>query len=328
MLDKLAGLYAIIPTPAKPDAGKLLATDTVDLDETVRVVEALIKDGASGLITLGTTGECATLSQPDYERFVTCVLETVRRRIPTLIGTTALGGHEVAARMKFIRDRGADGTLLGLPIWQPLTMKEAVDWYASMSEAFPRLAVMVYANQRAFRFDFSSLDFWEAVAKQAPTVTSAKMSRPKDLVELIRRTKGRINFVPNESTLHTTYKLSPETTTACWATAAAMGPGPALAIMNAVKSGDQNKIDLYAKAIAWSGAPVDAMIKDPEVFAKFNIQIEKIRIGAAGYCKPGPMRPPYNDIPAEMAEAARECGRRWAELCKVGPETVLSRLAA
>lgn len=324
MLDKLEGLYAIIPTPAKPSGGDLLATDTVDLDESARLVDALIRDGASGLVTLGTTGECATLSQPDYERFVACVLETVNRRIPTLIGTTALGGHAVAARMQFIRDLRADGTLLGLPIWQPLTLKEAVDWYAAMSDAFPQLAIMVYANARAFRFDFSSLDFWEGVSRRAPTVTSAKMSRPKDLLEQIRRTGGRINFVPNESTIHNAFKLSPETTTACWATAAAMGPKPALAIMSAVEARDQTAIDRWSRAIGWAGAPIEQMVKDPEVFAKFNIQVEKLRIAEAGYCKPGPMRPPYSDIPSDMAEAARECGRRWASLCRHGTAAAAS----
>jgi hypothetical protein len=52
LLDKLNGLYAIIPTPAKANAGELLATDTVDLTETERLVNALVSDGASVLITL------------------------------------------------------------------------------------------------------------------------------------------------------------------------------------------------------------------------------------------------------------------------------------
>jgi hypothetical protein len=203
-------------------------------------------------------------------------------------------------------------------MWQPLTLKEAVDWYAAMSDAFPQLAIMVYANQRAFRFDFSSLDFWEGVSKRAPTVMSAKMSRPRNLAEQIRRTNGRINFVPNESTIHNAYRLSPDTTTAVWATAASMGPKPALAIMQAVKARDQKSIDDWAHALEWAGAPLDDLVKDPEVFAKFNIQIEKLRIAEAGYCKPGPMRPPYSDIPEDMAEASRECGRRWAALCKHG----------
>jgi dihydrodipicolinate synthase/N-acetylneuraminate lyase len=315
MLTSYEGLYAIIPTPAKEGAGHLLARDTVDLDETSRVIEKLIAAGAGGLITLGTTGECATLGEDDYRAFVDCVLDTVSRRIPVLVGTTALGGHQTASRMKYIRERRADGTLLGLPIWQPLTQREAVDWYASMSEAFPEIAIMVYANARAFRFDFSNLAFWEEVGRAAPTVTSAKMSRPKDLPELIRQTGGRINFMPNESTVHSAYALSPETTTACWATAAAMDPKPALAIMDAVRRRDELAVSALSAAIAWANDPVDVIIKDPDVFAKFNIQVEKTRIAAAGYCKPGPCRPPYDDLPADFRAAAEECGRRWAALC-------------
>ena len=40
------------------------------------------------------------------------MLETVNRRVPTFIGTTSLGAHEVVDRMRFVRDRGADGVLL------------------------------------------------------------------------------------------------------------------------------------------------------------------------------------------------------------------------
>lgn len=44
--------------------------------------------------------------------------------------------------------------------------------------------------------------------------------------------------------------------------------------------------------------------------------LEKLRINAAGYCKAGPIRPRYEVIPAEYAEASRECGRRWAQLAE------------
>jgi hypothetical protein len=56
------------------------------------------------------------------------------------------------------------------------------------------------------------------------------------------------------------------------------------------------------------------LLTKPDVFASYNIQIEKIRIETAGYCRPGPIRPPYNVIPEPFAAAARECGRRWATL--------------
>lgn len=311
----IRGMYAIIATPAKAGADRIDAVDTVDLAKTEQLVNALIRDGSTGLIILGTTGECATLSSKDYEAFAECVLETVARRIPTFVGATAMGGHEVAHRLRFLKDRGADGTLLGLPMWQPLTTKMAVDYYAAVSEAFPDIAIMAYANARAFRYSFPN-EFWTAVAKAAPTVTSAKYSRVAGLRELIAATGNRINFVPNEMVVHEFYAVSPETTTACWATASGMNPAPAVALIQAISQKNSAAIERIAAAIAWANEPIIPMVENPELFSHYNIQMEKTRINAAGYSDCGPVRPPYQDFPEEHAAAARECGRRWAELCK------------
>ncbi len=319
----IRGLYGIIPTPAHDDASRWNATNTVDIPETERLVNNLIADGVSGLIILGTTGECATLSREDYESFVTCVLETANHRVPTFVGATALGTHDIVSRLRFAQRLGAEGTLLGLPMWQPLTQEMAVRFYQSIAEAFPGLAIMVYANTRAFRFDFSP-EFWGAAAKAAPTIVTAKCSHPRGLTEAIRLTSGRVNFMPSDMVVQEFFKLSPETTTACWATAAGMGPAPALQIMKAVQRQDQPAIDAWARDVAWANEPILELVKNPEVFASYNIQIEKIRMREAGYCKPGPMRPPYDVTPPEYEAFAVECGRRWATLCQRLAEKNLS----
>ena len=309
------GLYAILPTPANPGANRLDAVNTVALDETARVVNRLVADGVSGLIILGTTGECATLSQADYEAFAGCVLETTARRIPAIIGTTALGGHEVVRRMKFARDNRADGVLLGLPMWQPVTTEMAVRYYSDLSKLFPETAIMVYANARAFRYNFPP-EFWQALSREAPTVTSAKYSRAKNLVDLQASTNHRIHFMPNESTVQNFFADSQKTTTSCWATAAAMGPEPALAMMSAVTGNDAAGVKAIAADIAWAHETVKEIIGNPEIFALYNIQLEKIRIDEAGYCRAGPIRPPYDFMPDNYIEGARECGRRWKKLCE------------
>jgi len=311
----LRGMYAIIPTPAKEGADRLDAVDTVDRDETARLVHRLIEDGASGIIALGTTGECATLSQDDYEGFVDCLLETVRKRVPTFVGATALGGHEVVRRLRFLRARGADGTLLGIPMWQPATLAAAVQYYAGITELFPDLAIMVYANSRAFRFPFGP-DFWEGVSQRAPTVMSAKFSNADMLLDVLAASHGRVNFVPNDGAVYRFAALSPDTTTACWATAASMGPQPSVAVMDAILARDMERAKQVANDIAWAGEPIHPIVSNAELFASYNIQVEKIRIDAAGYCKAGPIRPPYNVMPEEYAAAARECGRRWPQLCQ------------
>lgn len=309
----LRGLYAIIPTPARPGADALTATNTVDLNETERLINNLLRDGSKGLIVLGTTGECATLSNADYEAFVDCVCSVVGRRVPLFVGATALSAHEAYRRLTFARDRGADGSLLGMPMWQPVTTEMALRYYAEVSAALPAFAIMVYANARAFRYGFP-FEFWAELIKVAPTAISAKYSRSEGLAKLIEATKRRINFMPIDMSVAEFHGISPETTTACWATAAAMGPEPAVAAIDAALRHDETRLKAIDADIAWANEPIMGLLAKPDVFASYNIQVEKIRIEAAGYCRPGPIRPPYNVIPQSYAEAARECGKRWAML--------------
>jgi len=311
----IRGVYAITPTPAKDGADRCDALDTVDLVETERVVNRLIGDGVHGLIVLGTTGECATITGPEYEAFADCVLATVRKRIPTFIGTTALGTHEVVHRSRFAAQRGADGILLGLPMWQPLTVDMAVAYYRDISETFPRMAIMVYGNGRAFRFSFPP-EFWSRVVEAAPTLVAAKYSRPGALLDSRADSNGRVHFLPHDGAMSKFAELSPATTTACWSTAASMGPEPVLAQTRALLSNDREAMQAIAADLAWAREPIAEITGNPELFATYNIQMEKIRIQAAGYCKAGPIRPPYNVMPERYAQCARENARRWRQLCE------------
>jgi dihydrodipicolinate synthase/N-acetylneuraminate lyase len=308
---ELRGALAIMPTPAKEGADRLDATNTVDLDETARLAESLVRDGATGIMALGTMGECATTSQSDYEAFVDCLLKTIRGRIPTFVGATALSGHEIARRIKFVKERGATGTLLGIPMWQPATLDMAVKFYADVSHAFPDFPIMVYANSRAFRFAFD-LDFWRPIVERAPTVMSAKFSSKGILKEAVAVTKGRVNFVPPVGLAYEFAQISPESTTTCWIPS--VGPQVALALMKALAARDAEQAKAVADDIAWAVAPHHAITGSQEVFASYNIQLEKILMGASGYCKPGPIRPPYDVMPENFAQAAREGGQRFAKL--------------
>ncbi|MDF0546388.1 dihydrodipicolinate synthase family protein [Sphingobium sp. H39-3-25] len=311
----IRGMYAIIATPAKKGAERLDAVDTVDTLATASLIQKLIRDGATGLIVLGTTGECATLDDGDYETFVSCVIETVGRRVPVFAGATAMGGHTIARRLRFLRDLKVEGTLLGLPMWQPLTTPMAVNFFRDVAELQPQLAVMIYANARAFRYTFP-LEFWEQVSKAAPNVVAAKVSRAPELERMIAATEGHINFIPSEMVAHEFFRRSPDTTIACWATASGMNPAPAVALMNAIGQRDQAAIDRIVRAIGWANEPILPLVSNAELFASYNIQMEKTRINAAGYSECGPIRPPYLDFPEEHAEAARQCGRRWAQICE------------
>ncbi len=313
--EDIRGLYAIIATPTTDDGSSVTATDTVNLAETERVLDQLLADGANGLILLGTTGECATITRKEFEAFTDCALSTVRGRVPVFIGTTQLGSHEVAERTRFARERGATGILLGLPMWQPLTLEGAVHYYKGISAAFPDLPIMVYGNPRAFRFPFGP-DFWARIVDEAPTVIAAKFSRPPMLAEAQAASRGKIHFLPNDGSLKKFTEINRATTTACWSTASSMGPEPALAMISAVLDADPAREEAVAKDLAWTREPIKFLTENAELFASYNLQIEKLRANAAGYMKAGPIRPPYDLVPEEYVKAATENGLRWKELRK------------
>ena len=150
----------------------------------------------------------------------------------------------------FAADRGADGILLGLPMWQPLNVDMAVEYFRSISEAFPRLALMVYGNNRAFRFSFPP-EFWSRVVEVAPHARCAQniRARRRCSTDSLAASKGRVHFLPHDGGLSKFAALSRETTTACWSTAASMGPEPVLEQMRALLTNDAEAMRLALVAV-------------------------------------------------------------------------------
>jgi dihydrodipicolinate synthase/N-acetylneuraminate lyase len=199
-------------------------------------------------------------------------------------------------------------------MWQPFTDEMALRFYETISQAFPDLALMVYGNPMAFRYEFP-MAFWQQLVDRAPTAVCAKFGTAANYEALNDAVGERINFMPMDMSAYACAAISQPTVTACWTTAAGMGPQPSIALMDAIRANDM----ATAKEIADDISHATETFLPPAAraaFAHYNIQLEKLRIQAAGYSDPGPIRPPYDVIPEDLAEGARECGRRWSELVK------------
>lgn len=66
-----------MPTPSLPGADRPDAVDTVDLEETVRMTEAVVASGIDILMTNGTFGEMSTLTHDEVIAFNDAVIGTV-----------------------------------------------------------------------------------------------------------------------------------------------------------------------------------------------------------------------------------------------------------
>ena len=310
----LRGICVLVPTPCKEGSGKWDATDSVDLEETARMTENLIQAGIGSLSACGTTGECAALLWEEKRAFIDTMVQVNRKRVPVFAGATALGTKEVVRQMKGLRDIGANGAFVGLPLWQTPTLENSVQFYADLSEAVPDMAIMIYSNALFFKSSFPTA-FWSGVAQNAPTVITTKVTYGiGTLLEDMRVAGHRINFMPGQNNIFPAYKMARAKITACWSTSAAMGPEPVVALMEAIQKDDEQRVD----AIWEDMRSVPAFMPPGAVsqFAQYNAQAEKWRFNAAGYVKCGPSRAPYLDLPDNWKKQAELHGKGWTELRK------------
>lgn len=317
-VDQVQGAWAIMPTPAKDDASDWRATDTVDLDETARAVEGMVDAGIDGILSLGTLGECATLTWKEKKKFITTAVEATRGRIPFFAGTTCLGTRETIKQTREAHKLGVSGTMLGLPMWCAADLTTAVKFYQDVADACPEVAICVYANIAAFRFPFPS-EFWQQVSA-IPQVIMAKYGAVPNLEADMAAVNKRVKFLPIETFYCDVAQADPEFNTAFWSSGAACGPGLAVRLRDEVKrakaANDWTEALELSEAMGKTLWPLIPNGGDFEEFNKYNIGLEKARINAGGWMKAGPCRPPYGHVPEEYLEGARASGSGWAELAK------------
>jgi len=317
-VDQVQGAWAIMPTPATDDASDWRASETVNLDETARAVEGLIDAGIDGILSLGTLGECATLTWEEKKKFIATAVEATAGRIPFFAGTTSLGTRETIQQTREAYDMGARGTMLGLPMWCAADMTTAVKFYTDVAEACPDMAICVYANHAAFRFPFAT-EFWAQVGN-IPQIIMAKYGVAVNLAADMDAVKKGVKFLPIDMGYLEAAKLDPEFNNAFWSSGAVCGPELAIhlrdVVANAAARGDWSEAEQLTGDVGKSVWPLIPNNGDFEEFNKYNIGLEKERINSGGWMKAGPCRPPYVYVPEEYLEGARVSGRGWAELAK------------
>lgn len=311
----IVGCWAIMPTPAKENASDWRQDNTVDLDEAARAVDALITAGVDGILTLGTLGECASLRWEEKRDFLATIAEAARGRVPVFGGTSSLNTRETIAQTRAAHDLGIDGTMLGPPMWNKPDVDGAVAFYRDVADAVPEMAICVYANPFAFKFDFPR-PFWARVA-EIEQVVMAKTAGYATLLGDLRASEARIRLLPLDSEYYGAARLAPEQCTAFWSSGACCGPAPVLALRDRVAqakaSGDWTAANSLAEEIGAANLPI-ICYGDFNQFQTHNVALEKGRVNEAGWMRAGPNRPPYQLVPEKIRNYAETGGKLWAAL--------------
>ncbi len=325
----IQGCWAIIPTPARDNAGDWRVTDTVDLIETARVVEALIASGVDGILSLGTLGECATLQWGEKRAFMATLVETARGRVPVFGGTSSLSTRETVRQTCEALDIGVDGTLIGPPMWNKPDVATAAQFFRDVAAAVPEMAICVYANPFVFKFDFPP-PFWAQLAA-IPQIVCAKTASASTYIRDLEACGGRIRLMPIDAEYTAAARLDPDGARAFWSSSASCGPAPVIVLRDRVaqarRSGNWSQADALSEAIGKAILPTIAY-GDFNEFQMHNIALEKLRMDAAGWLRAGPNRPPHHVVPDRIRELGRIGGEAWAALQRENEQLAASMVDA
>ncbi len=136
--------------------------------------ERLIDGGVHAIAPLGSTGEGAYLSDPEWDEVVDFTLKTVAHRVPTIVSVSDLTTAKTVRRAQFAESLGAEAVMV-LPIsyWK-LNEAEVFQHYRAVGEAIG-VPVMLYNNPGTSGIDMS-VELILRIVREVDNVTMVKES--------------------------------------------------------------------------------------------------------------------------------------------------------
>lgn len=301
----LSGVMGMMPAFTTEDGADIRATSTIDVDNLRDGVDRMIRDGIDVIATTGSFGEFHTLLDEEFRTLVRATVEVVNRRVPLFIGCTSLNSRETVRRMQFVQEAGAEGVLVGVPFYFPSTLDNAARFYRDIAEMFPNLGIMIYHNPPLHNVHLAVPAFRRIT--EARNVVAMKDSHrsPLEFMKLMEIIRGKVSVFANQAQAYPYMEMG---AAGFWSIDAWMGPWPLLRLRDATREGDV----AMAKQIIFELAPGTGAEAQN---LSWRETASKIAQNFAGYCKPGPLRPPFVEIPDEVVENARRRAAYWNELC-------------
>lgn len=128
ILDKLQGSMVALITP-------MHSNGDVDWQSLANLIDWQIEQGTDVLVSVGTTGESATLSMQEHVDVIEFTMKQVGGRIPVIAGTGANNTVEAIELTQHAKQAGADAVLLVVPYYNKPTQEGLYLHYKAIAEA-------------------------------------------------------------------------------------------------------------------------------------------------------------------------------------------------
>ena len=110
MMQPLQGSFVALVTPMSTNG-------SLDLNALKGLIEWHIESGTDGIVSVGTTGESATVSVPEHLEIIEKTIEFVDRRVPVIAGTGGNSTQEAVELTQKASELGADYVLIVTPYY-------------------------------------------------------------------------------------------------------------------------------------------------------------------------------------------------------------------
>ena len=113
----------------------------LDLTRAKELAQRLVKDGVTGFVVNGTTGECPTVAREEKISMIRCIKEAVN--VPVIAGTGTYNTSESIQYTKDAEAAGADGIMLVTPYYSKPDQDMLYEHFGAIASV-TKLPVMLY----------------------------------------------------------------------------------------------------------------------------------------------------------------------------------------
>lgn len=128
MTEMIKGSIVALVTPFHEDG-------SVNFEKLKELVEWHIANQTDGILVLGTTGESSTMTHEEDDSVVQCVIETVAKRVPVIVGAGSNNTNTMLKKSIDYEKMGADQLLLISPYYNKTNEEGMIQHFKTVADA-------------------------------------------------------------------------------------------------------------------------------------------------------------------------------------------------
>ena len=106
----------------------------LDEENYIKLIHHHIKNGTSGIVPAGTTGESPTLTHSEHKKVIEICVKESNGKIPIIAGTGSNSTDEAVSLTKYAEKAGADAALVVTPYYNKPTQEGLYQHYKSIND--------------------------------------------------------------------------------------------------------------------------------------------------------------------------------------------------